>query len=216
MKLEIAPSQSDIGDVWRKRFDKIVCVHYLPYKDRVPSITSQLKRVGILDLPQFEWCYTVDNQYSRYLLNGIPRSRIYLHSVKEQNIKYTIDSYSLLKRLQYFGYEHVLILEDDIMFHKDLKFIADVVNSTPEDFDVMNYDPFVARNPITGKEPRFWRVNENIRRYGQARVFNMSCCALSRRMIDYMVEMQEVLLKPFDHYTWDCKNANMNTYCAMP
>ena len=53
------------------------------------------------------------------------------------------------------GYKRVLILEDDIVFHKDLNFVAEVVNSTPDDFDVMNYDPFVIRNPLTGEEPRF-------------------------------------------------------------
>lgn len=59
------------------------------------------------------------------------------------NIKYTIDSFTLLKKLRFFGYEHVLILEDDIIFHKDLNFIREVVESTPKDYDVMNYDPDV-------------------------------------------------------------------------
>ena len=43
--------------------------------------------------------------------------------VNLSNIKYTIDSFSLLKKLQFRGYEHVLVLEDDIVFHKDLGFI---------------------------------------------------------------------------------------------
>ena len=162
--ITIAQNPSAIGQVW-DRFDKIVCVHYLPYKDRVDGITEQLKRVGILDNPKFEWCYTVDNKFSRHLLNAIPQ-KIDLHNVNESNIKYTIDSYVLLKRLQFMGYKRVLILEDDIVFHKDLNFVAEVVDSTPDDFDVMNYDPFVIRNPLTGEEPRFWQMNENIRRYG--------------------------------------------------
>lgn len=32
-------------------FDKIVCIHYLPYKERLEPIKAELKRVGILDLP---------------------------------------------------------------------------------------------------------------------------------------------------------------------
>ena len=55
--------------------------------------------MGILDLPQFEWHYTVDNKFSKYLLNGIPRNEIDLQGIKDFNVKYTIDSYVLLKKL---------------------------------------------------------------------------------------------------------------------
>ena len=40
----------DISEIWN-RFDKIVCIHYLPYTERFGNIKSELKRVGILDLP---------------------------------------------------------------------------------------------------------------------------------------------------------------------
>lgn len=86
-------------------------------------------------------------------MNGVPKDRIALRSVNESNIKYTIDSYALLKRLQFFDYQKVLILEDDIVFHKDLNFVADVVNSTPDDFDVMNYDPLVRRRKDLMQHP---------------------------------------------------------------
>ena len=66
--------------------------------------------------------------------------------VNLSNIKYTIDSFSLLKKLQFHGYGHVLILEDDIIFHRDLNFIQQVVESTPEEYDVMNYDPEIVHD----------------------------------------------------------------------
>ena len=43
----------------------------------------------------------------------------------------------------------------------------------------------------------------------------MSCIALSARQINYMVRLQERMLEPFDHYTWDC-DSKMNTYCVSP
>jgi hypothetical protein len=82
------------------RFDKIVCIHYLPYKERFENIKRELKRVGILDLPQFEWCYTVDTDFYNYVLNGIPDKFINGERVTPTNIKYTIDSYNLLRKLQ--------------------------------------------------------------------------------------------------------------------
>lgn len=120
------PAPTTFNKTW-DMFDKIVCIHYLPYEDRIEGIKSQLKRVGILDLPQFEWHYTVDNKFSKYLMDAIPPDKINKWGVCDKNIKYTIDSYVLLKQLQHFGYERVLFLEDDIMFHNDLNFIRDVV-----------------------------------------------------------------------------------------
>ena len=133
---------SSIRDIWN-RFDRIICIHYLPYTERFENIKRELKRVGILDLPQFEWYFTIDNDFYKYVLDGIPEDKINRKRVSLSNIKYTIDSFTLLKKLKFHGYGHVLILEDDIVFHKDLNFIREVVNSTPEVYDVMNYDPDV-------------------------------------------------------------------------
>ena len=37
-------------------FDKIVCIHFLPYKnDRLKNIASELKRIGILNSGKFDW-----------------------------------------------------------------------------------------------------------------------------------------------------------------
>ena len=56
-----------MNDMWN-RFDKIVCIHYLPYKnERFRNIALELKRVGILGLPQFEWEFTVPNKFYEYI-----------------------------------------------------------------------------------------------------------------------------------------------------
>ena len=132
-------------------YDKIICIHYLPYRERLTNIQSELKRVGILDLPQFEFYETIDNELYNDILNGIPgykigKTRSYSPRVHKLNINYTIDSYSLLKKLNFYGYERVLIIEDDAVFHSDAKLIFDILNSTPMDFDIVNYDPIKCKN----------------------------------------------------------------------
>ena len=114
-----------------------------------------------MDLPQFEWYYTVDTDFYNYVLDGIPDGSINRDRVTPTNIKYTIDSYNLLRKLQFQHYNHVLIIEDDVAFHKDIGFIEKVVKSTPEDFDVMNYDPEVLFNS-NGRGGKFKRVNEHV------------------------------------------------------
>lgn len=179
----------------------------------MPVIEHQLSRVGILNLPQFEWFFTTNNELYTYVLDGIPDSKIDRNRVNSRNIKLTIDSYSLLKKLQHFGYNHVLILEDDISFHNDIEFIRDVVSSTPDDFDVMNYDPDILVDSNGKPFGRFQSINENIQRYENAKIVNMSCCALSKKAIDLMVYRQKTLLEPFDIYTWT-NTKDLKTYCV--
>ena len=195
------------SSIWN-RFDKIICIHYLPYVERFDNIKNELKRVGILDLPQFEWYYTVDNDfYENALINN---ERIG-DEVSKYNIKYTLDSYSLLKKLEFHRYDKVLIIEDDVVFHRNLSFIKQIVNSTPSDFDVMNYDPFIWDREHLGK---FKQVNSFIEEFSDnAHVFNMSCIGLSKKAISTIVAHQKKLLRPFDHYTWLDTNY-MNTYCV--
>ena len=175
-------------------YDKIICIHYLPYRERLTNIQSELKRVGILDLPQFEFYETIDNELYNDILNGIPgykigKIRSYSPLVHKLNINYTIDSYSLLKKLNFYGYERVLILEDDIVFHKDLDYVNKVIESTPDDFDVMNYDPeiFAISNETTGF---YSTVNKYILKYDNCKVINMSCCALSKNAIQKIISKQ--------------------------
>ena len=183
-------------------------MHYLPYKERMKPLVDELKRVGIFGLPQFEWHFTVDNDLYRYTLAGIPDGFIDRSRVNLSNIKYTIDSFSLLKKLELMGCRRVLILEDDIAFHKDLNFIKSVIGATPRDFDVMNYDPEIC-------DPRgVTKANEYVVQYNSdAKIINMSCCALSNKAISSIIKKQRAKLEPFDIYTW-LNSDDLKTYCV--
>ena len=74
-------------------FDKIYCIHYLPYADRLNNIKQQLKDVGIIDLPWFEFYYTTENRYNRLLLNNTMFNN---NEIYDYNINFTFDSYRLL------------------------------------------------------------------------------------------------------------------------
>ena len=100
------------------------------------------------------------------------------------------------------------------MFHRDLNFIAEVVNSTPDDFDVMNYDPVMFNGRFRRRrKPMVVDVSPHIQRYANVMVVNTSCFALSKRAIGHIVDKQESMLKPFDHYTW-LDTEGLNTYCV--
>lgn len=96
-------------------------------------------------------------------------------------------------------------------FHNDLNFICDVVGSTPNDYDVMNYDPEILL--LDGKL-KLSRINRNVLAYGKAKIIDMSCTALSRKAICSIIEKQKRKLEPFDIYTWLDVDECLNTYCV--
>lgn len=217
--------KNDMENMWN-RFDKIVCIHYLLFKEqRFENCKSELERVGILNLPQFEWEFTVPNKFYEYIKFPDKKGS----GAKKFSLQYTFHYYTLLKKLQYLGYNNVLILEDDIAFRKDLKEIRTLLEATPEDYDIMNYEPF-RRKGWKGNGKGCWGkyydlngnlVNQNwceelVMRYNSI-IYDTGMIAFSKRCIDHIVNRLETeAAKTIDCYTWG-ENGEMNgynTYCT--
>ena len=205
------------------RFDKIVCMHYLPYKqERWGHITSELERVGILNLPKFEFEYTVPSPFYDYL--RFPKG---MKSEKLSKVAkpYAIQYYTMMKKHLMLGAERMLVLEDDLAFHKDLDFIKKIIDATPQDWDIVNYDPF-RRKGWLGNGKGFWGhyydLNGNevdkewtgglFMRYHSI-VFRISAIAYSRKAIEQYVKKMEECLMYADGYCWK-DTGDLNTYCT--
>lgn len=211
--------------IW-DRFDRIVCLHYLPYKnERFKNIATELKRVGILDNPRFEWGFTTPVKFYDYI--RFPKGTVRRGSggVTPGNLSQTINTFIVLKRMQMKGCDSILLLEDDIVFHKDLDFMKSVLDKTPEDADVANYDPF-RRKGWNGAGKGYWghyydlKGNEvkkdwdgdTFMRYSSV-VYHTSCVMMSKRGLDHWIEEQEKELCPIDWPTWRHAQ-DLNTYCV--
>lgn len=213
-------------------FDRIFCIHFLPYSERLPKIKEELGRIGVLDLPQFEFYYTVDNRYYPFLLllgNGRHRNDICrlgstyeesedrfrngvdLNNVCCANVGYTIDSYNLMKMCVEMGYRRVLVIEDDAKFLNDLGRLSGVFSRVPDDFDVVNFDPYTPKENLSSAMPE--PENGFIRYPGGYPVYNTTCMAFSARGLKHIVGHQEKLMRPFDHYTW-FETGTLNVYQA--
>jgi len=204
------------------RFDKIVCIHYLPYKERYRKCVDELKRVGILDLPQFEWEFTVPNVFNDLI--KFPKGRIgrFFNACEKP---YAIQYYTLMKKLMMLNYQKVLILEDDVTFLNDLDKVKEILDATPSDWDIVNYAPFRGKGWL-GNGKGFWghyydlngnEVDRNwdgdvFVRYHSV-VYGAVCNAYTHRAIERYVENSEKCLLNADGYTWK-DTGDLNTYCA--
>lgn len=217
-------TEQDKIHIW-DRFDKIVCIHYLPYmEERFGRIKAELDRVGILDCGRFFWELTTPNPIYDYI--RIPSEKnSHDKGITKASKVYTLHYYSLLKKFQLLGYEHVLILEDDIAFRKDVDEISKIVNAAPEDYDILNLDPF-RRNGWNGAGKGYWGHYYDLKgnevkndwddglymRYDSV-VYQTSAMAFSKRGIDHIIQGLDDKFAPMDRYTWEGTNG-LNTYCT--
>lgn len=126
---------------WQSLFDKIYCVHYFKQKERLPRISAELKRVGILDSGVFDWFYDYDSPFFYKLQEAIfaeQKSDI-LNSNSFTYFKCSFTHYRIWKEICAREFKRALIVEDDEVFLKDLDFIQKLYEESRE-FDLCLFD----------------------------------------------------------------------------
>lgn len=179
---------------WNKYFDRIYCVHFLPYKDRLAKITSELKRVGILDSGIFSWKNTWDSPFYDVLsttsINKAPSVGY---------MKCGLAHYHCHKEAYELGYNRILVLEDDVSFLKDLDRIVKILEATPKGYDLVLYDN-------TSKNPEAYhkfktenQINDFFCHYDKDMTL-ASCYGASRAYMKYKIDCEERSLERNDRH----------------
>ena len=125
---------------WKKHFDHIYCIHYIPYKNRFKKCQNEFERVGIRDSGVFSWRLTWDSPIFDKLYeicNAAP-------SVGCMKVGFA--NYQCVKEAYELGFNHVLILENDNIFLKDLDKLDKILNDIPQDYDILFLDKIPAVN----------------------------------------------------------------------
>ena len=128
---------------WNKYFDKIYCLHYIPFKERKELMDFQLKRIGILDSGIFSYYLTYNNaldkkfeRFFRYSSEKI-KNNIFI------NTSIFFGHYNVIREAYAHDYNRILIIEDDVRFLRDLNKIEQVLNNRPQNADIILYDKFL-------------------------------------------------------------------------
>ena len=197
-------SNKNIKQLFATSFDHIYCLHYLPYRDRLPVLREEFERVGIDESASyFSWKYvfpsdTLDCMYDDKGLN-IDAA---LRSVTRKYIKkVSLYHYEIIKEAYALGYKKILILEDDVRFHSNLDYIKQLIDNMP-DSDVILFDKMTCSRP---KENI--KYKELIKKYPKDTLYGnvgdiffifASCYALNRNGMQHIIERQEEKLLPPD------------------
>ena len=187
-------------------FDHIYCLHYLPATDRLQILRNELKHVGIDETADyFSWVYDyptplLDLVYNDNRLNMDTALK---SSSRDYIKRVSMKHYEIIKEAYALGYERILILENDIRFHRDRKYIADMLTNLPET-DVVMLDKMVCSAPSEGlKYKKYIKTLPEGSLYGdiqESGVFFIfcSCYSVNRKAMELIIKENENGLLPPD------------------
>ena len=187
-------------------FDHIYCIHHLPDNGQLSKIRNELKRVGIDEnADYFSWTYTYPSSLldTIYLDKSLKVSASLKFSSRSHLKQEAMKHYEIIKEAYTLGYKRILILNDNIIFHKDKDFISQMLLNMP-DGDVVMLDKMT--RAVAGEEIKYKKYLKTLPEgsfYGSANdsgVFFIfySCYALSREAMEKIISLQEKQLLPPD------------------
>ena len=196
--------KTETDAIFNSVFDHIYCLHYLPYSDRLPKLKSELERVGINEnADYFSWVYDYPSQFLDLVFEDdrLKLSLALRSSSRPFLKKVALKHYEIAKDAYEKGYKRILVLEDDIRFHKDISFISKMLSNVPDN-DIIMFDKMVASS---SKETA--KYNKRIREAGKDALYASmddiffiftSCYSLNRNGMRHIIEQQEKSLLPPD------------------
>jgi GR25 family glycosyltransferase involved in LPS biosynthesis len=194
---------------WKSKFDKIYCLHYLPNKDRVDNIYDELKKVGLLDTDIFEWYITYPSGMDEIKIKSLLKYKngpVSRHFGKGA-YNCTLGHYSIIKTAYELGYNHIMIMEDDIEFLNDTNIVENIINNIPDDYNVISFDigndgtntPYENMMNIVNNPNN--KINDYFVKYNHNMGASSGCYALSRKGMKHIIDGQERKFMPADYYT---------------
>lgn len=192
------------GTAFDDVFDHIYCLHYLPDSGRLPKLQSEFKRVGIdTDASYFSWVYDYPSPVLDLLFEDdrLNMDNALKTATRPYIKKVALKHYEIIKDAYENEYERVLIMENDVRFHKDLRFISKMLVNLP-DADVVMLDKMVASTVNSDTRYRnFIKTLPKDTLYTEVKnVFMIfaSCYVLNRKGMKHMIDRYEKSLLPPD------------------
>lgn len=204
-------SDVDISECWN-RFDGVYAICCEKYQDRMNDLKKELGRVDLL--PKVEFVVDYPNPFIDLLANTIKFSNQSAHQRTSFRCGYS--HYKTILEAYHRGKNHILLIEDDIVFLKNKKRLAEAVNGIPNDFDFAMLD----KNPnekahIEGIESKKqWDTYE---RFNSSGCYAMSRAGMARFIENYEHGLATRNLRNNDNYFWRSAMGNdLHLYAAYP
>lgn len=175
---------------WEKYFDKVICINFNEFNVRRELMEFELKRVGLLDSPVFEWMFTFNGPYEKLFTQMLKDTGTHLTSARVSCI---LGHLNALKKAYYSGCKRLLIIEDDERFLKKLDRIEQILDKLPEDYDLVYLDKFINGYNIVNKLMKTPQnnINQEFIDIHDALVHNAGCYVLNRTGMQLLISITD-------------------------
>jgi hypothetical protein len=165
-------------NLFNKLFDAIYCIRYVKRGPLSGPVFDEFQRVGIVDSNKLETVYSVDmpqnTVYYRYM-NGYEREE---HKLIDRYIHVTMTHYQVIKTAYELGLNTILILEDDIVFLKDINRINNILSLYSDKVPITLFDYTELNERGVQIMPEYHKFNAGLL---------SSCYALNREGMEYLI-----------------------------
>lgn len=193
-------------------FDKAVVCNLAERPDRLEFFRGQYEKLfGTCDV---EIHTSVLHPLARHMATAFTRAfdRNFGEFSSGGELSYLNEHYTILKKAYLEGVKSLLVLEDDICFHRDPEYTRAFLEALPADFDVAHGDYC----NTTSESAKF--LNPYLTAWVEhpgVGVWNNSFLALSRRGIEYALSIFAKYAAPADYPYWcSVLYPELKTYCS--
>lgn len=193
-------------------FDKVVLCNLVERPDRLEFFKGQYEKLfGTCDVEiHTSVLHPLADHLAVAFTKGFDRNYGEFH--KGGELSYLHEHYTILKKAYLEGVERLLILEDDICFHRDPEYTFAFLDALPADFDVAHGDYCnTTEDSVKFLNPYLtaWVKHPGVG------VWNCSFLALSRKGIEYALSIFAKYAAPADYPYWcSVLYPELATYCS--
>lgn len=198
----------------KNKFGNIVVLTMSNRLDRQHAIFDQLYKIGYDDSDSIRVHYATPFPYNDLIIDAFNKSGRGRFS-KPNEFDCSRNHYSIIKTAYDLGYEHILVMEDDIRFLKDTDIFNNYIENIPEDFDILQFGAFTADQNIAKylNGSNLWFKHKDVG------IWNASMYALSRKGMEYFIAFMNKIFWVADgpFYKAPLNDKLINTYlCKTP
>lgn len=135
----------DIIIDWKKYVDHIYVVDFTKTTNNRVIMTKELKRLGMYDIDLLTIFSNISTPFYKELYKHF-NTNDSLDKCYAYNFDCTMAHYFCIKQAYELGYDHIMVLENDMCFLKNKQYIKNILESCYESYD--RFDTFVLDNNI--------------------------------------------------------------------
>lgn len=163
---------------WHNYVDHIYCISFTKNaKTRIPLLYNELEFIDVdhnSDIFSLYYNISPNIDFFKAMFDIIPnKGSLKRYFNYGENVRKTFAHYKCIREAYELGYEHILVIEDDILILKHKDWIIEYLNNLPEDYDLV----LLSRYGLTTEATYYNDYFQNMFYIDENGIYYMSFCA---------------------------------------